>query len=106
MLPNYDVLFADHAEKYDRFVAAEDYKGNLLRAMRQVGRLSRGQAVADLGTGTGRIAFLLCPNVRHVCEVEPAGGTKLAAETKKQDLGIKNSCVQSAELSLTRLSPR
>jgi ubiquinone/menaquinone biosynthesis C-methylase UbiE len=90
MLPDYDVLFADHAEKYDRFVAAEDYRGNLLRTLKQVGRLNREQAVADLGTGTGRVAFLVCPIVRHVYGVEPVGGMRLVANTKKQTLGIKN----------------
>lgn len=90
MLPNYDVLFADHAEEYDRFVAAEDYQANVPRTLRQVGHLSREQAVADLGTGTGRVAFLLCPIVRHVYGVEPVGGMRLVAEAKKQKLGVKN----------------
>jgi ubiquinone/menaquinone biosynthesis C-methylase UbiE len=90
MLPNYDALFADQAEKYDRLVAAEDFHGNLLRIIRQVSHLNREQSVADLGTGTGRVAFLVCPIVRHVYGIEPVGGMRLVAETKKQTLGIKN----------------
>jgi ubiquinone/menaquinone biosynthesis C-methylase UbiE len=90
MLPDYDVLFADHAEKYDRFVSAEDFQGNLLRTLKQVGRLNREQAVADLGTGTGRVAFLLCPIVRHVYGIEPVGGMRQVADAKKQKLGVKN----------------
>jgi ubiquinone/menaquinone biosynthesis C-methylase UbiE len=90
MLPNYDVLFADHAEKYDRFVAAEDWQGNLLRTLKQVAHFSREQSVADLGTGTGRVAFLVCPIVRHVYGIEPVGGMRLVAEAKKQRLGIRN----------------
>jgi ubiquinone/menaquinone biosynthesis C-methylase UbiE len=88
--PDYDILFADHAETYDRFVAAEDYQGNLLKTLKQVGRLNREQAVADLGTGTGRVAFLLQPIVRHVYGIEPVGGMRLIADAKKQRLAVKN----------------
>jgi ubiquinone/menaquinone biosynthesis C-methylase UbiE len=90
MLPDYDLLFADQAEKYDRFVSAEDHGGNLLPALRRLGRLNREQAVADLGTGTGRIAFLVAPIVRHVYGIEPVGGMRSFAELKKKKLGVKN----------------
>ncbi len=90
MLPDYDAMFADHAEKYDRFVAAEDFQGNLLHSIKQFGSLNREQAVADLGSGTGRIAFLVAPIVRHVYGIEPVGGMRLVAESKKLSLGVKN----------------
>jgi ubiquinone/menaquinone biosynthesis C-methylase UbiE len=90
MLPDYDHLFADQAEKYDRLVDAEDFQGNLLLTMRRFGHLNREQTVADLGTGTGRIAFLLAPTVRHVYGIEPVGGMLRVAESKKQRLGFKN----------------
>jgi ubiquinone/menaquinone biosynthesis C-methylase UbiE len=90
MLPNYDLLFADQAEKYDRLVAAEDFQGNLLQTLKRFGHLSREQTVADLGTGTGRIAFLLAPTVRHVYGIEPVGGMLRVAESKKHGLGVKN----------------
>jgi len=88
--PDYDLIYADQAEKYDRFIAAEDYQGNLLRTLKQVCRLSREQSVADLGSGTGRIAFLLSPYVRHVYGVEPVSGMQRVAEAKKLALGVKN----------------
>ena len=90
MVPDYDALYADHAEKYDRFIAAEDFNGNLLHSLKQYGNLNREQAVADLGSGTGRIAFLVAPIVRHVYAVEPVGGMRLVAESKKLSLGAKN----------------
>jgi ubiquinone/menaquinone biosynthesis C-methylase UbiE len=90
MLPDYDALFANQAEKYDRFVVAEDFQGNLLQTLKQYGHLNREQAVADLGTGTGRIAFLVAPIVRHVYGIEPVGGMRLVAESKKLRLGVKN----------------
>lgn len=43
-----------------------------------------------MGTGTGRIAFLLAPIVRHVYGIEPVAGMQRVAESKKQKLGIKN----------------
>jgi ubiquinone/menaquinone biosynthesis C-methylase UbiE len=90
VLPDYDHLFADQAEKYDRFVAAEDFQGNLVQTLKRLGRLNREQTVADLGTGTGRIAFLLAPIVRHVYGIEPVGGMLRVSESKKQKLGVKN----------------
>jgi ubiquinone/menaquinone biosynthesis C-methylase UbiE len=88
--PDYDLLFADQAEKYDRLVAAEDFHGNLLQTLKRFCHLTREQTVADLGTGTGRIAFLLAPTVRHVYGIEPVGGMLRVAESKKQNLGLKN----------------
>ena len=90
MLPNYELIFANQAEKYDRFVAAEDFQGNLIQTLKRVSRLSREQVVADLGSGTGRMAFLLAPIVRHVYGIEPVGGMQRVAELKKQTLGVKN----------------
>lgn len=90
MLPDYDLLFADQAEKYDRFIAAEDFQGNLLRTLKQICHLNREQSVGDLGSGTGRIAFLLAPFVRHVYGIEPIAGMQRVAEQKKQALGVRN----------------
>jgi ubiquinone/menaquinone biosynthesis C-methylase UbiE len=90
MLPDYDLLFANQAEKYDCFVAAEDFQGNLLQSLKRLGRLNREQTVADLGSGTGRIAFLLAPIVRHVYGIEPVGGMLRVSESKKHRLGVKN----------------
>jgi ubiquinone/menaquinone biosynthesis C-methylase UbiE len=88
--PDYDHLFANQAEKYDRLVSAEDYQGNLLHTLTGMGLLHRDHAVADLGTGTGRVAFLLAPLVRHVYGIEPVGGMLRVAEEKKQKLGVRN----------------
>ena len=97
MLPDYDALFADNAEKYDRFVAAEDYEGNLLRTLKQIGHLNREQAVADLGSGTGRIAFVVAPIVRHVYGIEPVAGMRAVADSKKRKLDVKNVDFLSGE---------
>jgi ubiquinone/menaquinone biosynthesis C-methylase UbiE len=88
--PDYDNMFANQAEKYDRLVAAEDFQGNLMHTLTGMGLLNREQAVADLGTGTGRVAFLLAPIVRHVYGIEPVGGMLRVAEAKKVKLGVRN----------------
>ena len=90
MKPDYDSIFANQAEKYDRLVAAEDFQGNLLHTLTGMGLLNREQAVADLGTGTGRVAFLVAPIVRHVYGIEPVGGMLRVAEAKKVALGVRN----------------
>ncbi len=90
MLPDYDALFADQGDKYDLFVSAEDFQCNLLSTLKQCGQLNRDQSVADLGTGTGRVAFLVAPIVRHVYGIEPVAGMRQVAEAKKNRLNVKN----------------
>jgi ubiquinone/menaquinone biosynthesis C-methylase UbiE len=90
MVPDCDELFAHRAEKYDRFVAAEDFQGNLLRTVMQLSQLDSAQVVTDLGTGTGRVAYLIAPHVRHVYGIEPVSGMRQVAEAKKHERGINN----------------
>lgn len=90
MRPDYDSLFANQADAYDRFVSAEDYQGHLLESLLGLGLITKATTIADLGTGTGRVAFLLAPHASHVYGIEPVQGMLAVAEQKKRDLAIPN----------------
>jgi ubiquinone/menaquinone biosynthesis C-methylase UbiE len=58
-MPTQDEIYQTEAEGYDHLVQREDYQGNLLPALEAIVPFA-GKAVIDLGTGTGRVAGLLC----------------------------------------------
>jgi len=51
-------IYSSQAREYHQMIAPEDVDGNLRRAIEQVVSVT-GKRVLDLGTGTGRLAFLL-----------------------------------------------
>lgn len=64
-MPSFREIYAAHADRYDRLVACEDYRGRLLPALAAIHPL-RGARVAEFGAGTGRITALLAPHVRSI----------------------------------------
>ncbi|MBL0197555.1 MAG: class I SAM-dependent methyltransferase [Myxococcales bacterium] len=68
---DYQRIYRERAEDYDRLVGAEDADGNLLPALEAVVPVA-GLDVLDVGTGTGRLARLLVGRARRVVGVEPA----------------------------------
>jgi SAM-dependent methyltransferase len=57
-MPDYQRIYENDAERYQRLVAAEDYRGELAEALQSVAPL-RGARVIEVGVGTGRITRLL-----------------------------------------------
>jgi ubiquinone/menaquinone biosynthesis C-methylase UbiE len=66
---DYEKIYAEHAERYDELVAAEDCDHNLLPALEQLAPL-RGRSVLEVGVGTGRITRLIAPLARELVGVE------------------------------------
>ena len=64
-MPDFKEIYANHADRYDRLVAREDYQGNLLRALGEIGPLA-GLDVVELGAGTGRFTRMLAPIVGSI----------------------------------------
>lgn len=58
MADHFVQIYAEHGSRYHELIAAEDVEGNLLQALKQATDLG-GKRVLDLGSGTGRIPWLL-----------------------------------------------
>jgi len=58
-------VYQQEGAQYQRLIEREDYRENLLPALKKVSALN-GLDVLDLGSGTGRLAHLLSPHVRSV----------------------------------------
>lgn len=57
-MTDYEAIYRDHAEAYDRMVRAEDCDGELARALAEIASLEGATAV-EIGVGTGRVTELL-----------------------------------------------
>lgn len=96
-MPDYDHIFNHEPAKYDRLVMAEDYQGKLAKAVLDVMEVDSTATVADLGSGTGRVAFLVAPHVRQVYGVEPVAAMREFAQNKAAKDGIRNVHFLSGE---------
>jgi ubiquinone/menaquinone biosynthesis C-methylase UbiE len=88
-MPDYIDIYTNHADKFDYLVSREDYQKNLLRKIFTI-RDIRGLEVIELGAGTGRLTFQLCPFVRHVTAFEFMDGLLKLARSKKDLSGTAN----------------
>src|SRR3954451_4859012 len=57
-MSDFHQIYAHDAERYHRLVSAEDYLGELPRALARVAKLD-GARVVEVGMGTGRLTQLL-----------------------------------------------
>jgi SAM-dependent methyltransferase len=64
-MPTQEEIYKTEGDKYEALIAREDYQGNIMRALREIISLE-DCVVYDLGAGTGRLACLLAPHVKHV----------------------------------------
>ncbi len=62
---DYHDIYDEQADRYERLVAREDYRGHILPALQALCDLD-GRVVVDMGAGTGRLAKLLLPYVTAV----------------------------------------
>jgi ubiquinone/menaquinone biosynthesis C-methylase UbiE len=64
-MPTQAEIYKTEADKYEALIAREDYQGNILKSLRKITPLEN-RIVYDLGTGTGRLAFMVSPHVSMV----------------------------------------
>lgn len=64
-MPTQEEIYKTEGDKYEALIAREDYQGNILKTLREITPLE-GRIVYDLGAGTGRLACMLAPQVKHV----------------------------------------
>jgi ubiquinone/menaquinone biosynthesis C-methylase UbiE len=64
-MPDFQTIYAQHADQYEQLVEREDYEGNIIRALSEIRPLA-GLDVVELGAGTGRLTMLLAPLARSI----------------------------------------
>jgi ubiquinone/menaquinone biosynthesis C-methylase UbiE len=61
----WDILYTEHADKYEMLVSHEDHQQELIAAIRRIQPLA-GTVEAEFGAGTGRLTDLLARHVRRL----------------------------------------
>jgi ubiquinone/menaquinone biosynthesis C-methylase UbiE len=64
-MPTQEEIYKTEGDKYEALIAREDYQGNILKSLQEIMSLENRIAY-DLGAGTGRLARMLAPLVKHV----------------------------------------
>ena len=82
------LIFNKHSEEYHELVAAEDWEGNLPRALREITTFA-GKTVFELGAGTGRITMIVAPWAEKVLAFDTSQHMldKAAANIETRALG-------------------
>jgi ubiquinone/menaquinone biosynthesis C-methylase UbiE len=81
-MPDYVDIYSNQSEKYDLFISFEDYKNELLKAIIKIFPLTKKMIIADIGSGTGRIAYLLEPFAKKIYGIEPNDSMRRIAISK------------------------
>jgi ubiquinone/menaquinone biosynthesis C-methylase UbiE len=81
-MPDYVDIYSNQSEKYDLFISFEDYKNELLKTIVKIFPLTENMVIADIGSGTGRITYLLEPFVKKIYGIEPNDSMRRIAISK------------------------
>jgi ubiquinone/menaquinone biosynthesis C-methylase UbiE len=88
-MPDFQTIYAQHADQYDQLVAREDYQGNIIRTLSQIRPLA-GLDVVELGAGTGRLTTLLAPQARSMRVFDASQHMLDVASEKLARSGLEN----------------
>jgi ubiquinone/menaquinone biosynthesis C-methylase UbiE len=77
-------------------IACEDYQGNILKALREITPLEN-RFVLDLGAGTGRLACMLAPYVKHIHAFDISEEMLRVCRAKFSSSGLSNWQVDVAD---------
>ena len=89
-MPDFIDIFKNQSEKYDLLVSKEDYKGNLLKKIIDISYINQDSNIIDMGTGTGRIAFLLSNYVKNIRAYDKVAEMINTANKMKTSLNNSN----------------
>lgn len=88
-MADHKLTYQNEAEDYDRLVSYEDYRGNLLPAIRKINPLD-GKNILELGAGTGRLSTLILPYSRNLIALDLSHAMLNVARHKLQQMNEKN----------------
>jgi ubiquinone/menaquinone biosynthesis C-methylase UbiE len=95
-MPEYQEIYAEHADRYERLVSREDYGHHILPALQAI-RPFDGLSVVELGAGTGRLSCLLAPLVESLLLLDASQHMLDVAAAKLARSGQDNWQTQVAD---------
>lgn len=95
-MTDHKTVYSEQADQYEALIAREDYQGNILRTLQAITPLA-GQAVLDLGAGTGRLAVLLAPHVERIRAFDVAEDMLRVCAERLTASGLSNWQVDVAD---------
>jgi len=104
-MPDEKSVYMNHAIEYEALISCEDHQGNLLKSIRQIVSLD-GLDVLDLGSGTGRLAYLLAPYARSISAFDLSSQMLELARNKLDLLNHEGCLVAIADHRFLPLKPR
>lgn len=93
---DYEKIYEERAEEYDRLVSAEDCDGRLLPAIQRVTPLAGARAV-EVGCGTGRVTRLLLAGGARVTAFDRSEAMLHVARRRLEETGVKGWDVARAD---------
>ncbi len=101
---SWDNLYTEHTDAYELLVSHEDYRGNLLPAIRQIQPLA-GTVAVEFGAGTGRITGLLAGHVRQLYSFDFTESMLRLAQARQHQHGWKEVSLALADSRRMPLRP-
>jgi ubiquinone/menaquinone biosynthesis C-methylase UbiE len=95
-MPTQAEIYKTEGDKYEALIAREDEQGNILKTLRELTPLE-GRVVYDLGAGTGRLACMLAPHVKHVRAFDVSDEMLRVCREKLAASGLTNWQVDLAD---------
>ena len=88
-MTDYEKIYNEQANEYERLVAHEDYQENIFTALKQIKPLE-GLDVVELGAGTGRLTCMLAPVVKTIQAYDISAHMLEVAAAKLEESGLQN----------------
>lgn len=88
-MTDFKYIYSHQAELYERLISREDHHGNIRPALAQIRPLA-GLEVVEVGAGTGRITWLLAPEVRRITAFDISTHMLSIARRKLPGSGLLN----------------
>lgn len=86
-MPRFREIYRQHADRYERLIAREDYQGNLWRTVRPM-LPAEDLSVVDMGAGTGRFARMFAPVARTTLCLDRSAHMLAFARQKIKESGV------------------
>jgi ubiquinone/menaquinone biosynthesis C-methylase UbiE len=104
-MPDYQEIYAMHADLYDRLVSREDHEHRILPALRHI-RPLEGLDVVELGAGTGRLSSIVAPLAKSLCILDASEHMLEFAIAKLKRSGLRNWRAKVADHRILPLDDR